>query len=106
MTSHRLDEMTKGWFVGPFTPTALSTDACEAAVKRYAAGESEADHFHKVATEVTVVVEGTVRMAGREWTAGDVIVLEPGEPTAFAAVTDALTVVVKLPGVLGDKYLV
>ncbi len=75
------------------------------AVRTYKAGESEALHMHKVATEVTMVLSGTVRMAGREWNAGDIIVLEPGEATDFEAVTDAVNVVVKVPGALNDKYL-
>lgn len=104
MKSARLDEMVKGWFVGGFNPTVLSTDACEVAVKHYRAGDSEAAHFHKIATEVTVVVSGSIRMAGRVWNAGDIIVLEPGEVSAFEALTDAVNVVVKLPGALNDKF--
>lgn len=102
----KLEDMVKGWFVGPFSPTCLKTSACEVAVKRYSAGDSEAAHYHKVATEVTVVVSGSVRMAGKTWHAGDIVVLEPGVPTDFEALTDAVSVVVKLPGTLNDKYLV
>lgn len=105
MKHARLDEMVKGWFVGRFTPTALTTDACEVAVKRYKAGECEDAHYHKVATEVTLILEGRVRMAGAEWGPGDIIVLSPGEVTDFEALTDAVNVVVKTPGALNDKYL-
>ncbi len=99
-----LDAMTKGWFVGAFAPTACQTDACEVAVKHYRAGEREAAHFHKVATEVTLILSGTVVMAGRRFEAGDIVVMEPGEVTDFLAVTDAVNVVVKTPGALNDKY--
>lgn len=105
MKHHRLEGMTGGWFIGQFTPAALSSSDVEVALKRYRAGEREAAHFHKVATEVTLVVEGRVRMAGREWAAGDIVVLEPGEVTDFEALTDATNVVVKIPGALDDKYL-
>ena len=40
------------------------------------------------------------------WHAGDIIVAEPGDVTSFEAVTNAVLAVVKLPGVLNDKYLV
>lgn len=106
MKNAHLDDMIKGWFVGQFEPTVLATQACEVAVKHYKAGESESAHFHKIATEVTVVVSGTVRMVGREWGAGDIVVLSPGEVTDFEALTDAVNVVVKLPGALNDKYVV
>jgi quercetin dioxygenase-like cupin family protein len=104
--SAKLDEMERGWFVGAFTPSAHSTDACEVGVKHYKASDREAMHKHLVATEITVVLYGTLRMAGKEWQAGDIIVMEPGEVTDFEAVTDCATVVVKVPGALGDKYLV
>lgn len=100
-----LDGMVRGWFVGPFEPTALHTRDVEVAVKTYAAGESEDRHVHRVATEVTVVVSGTVRMDGREHEAGTIVVLEPGEATDFVAVTEATVVAVKTPAVEGDKYL-
>ncbi|KPZ23952.1 hypothetical protein ALO38_200196 [Pseudomonas coronafaciens pv. zizaniae] len=45
-------------------------------------------------------------MRDKGWEAGDIIVLEPGDITAFEALTDATTVVVKLPGALDDKYVV
>jgi len=67
MKSVKHSEMIKGWFVGGFTPTAHSTDACEVAVKHYKAGETEGAHYHKVATEITMVLSGRVRMAGQEW---------------------------------------
>ena len=105
MKSSHIKEMVNGWFVGGFTPSAFQTQACEVAVKHYSAGACESEHFHKTATEVTLVLMGRVRMAGREWFAGDIIVIEPGEATDFEALTDSVNVVVKVPGALGDKYL-
>jgi len=106
MNHANLNEMVKGWFVGEFSPTAFKTNACEVAVKSYKAGEKEDAHFHKIATEITLILSGRVRMAGKEWGAGDIIVLEPGDCTDFEALTDAVNVVVKTPGALNDKFLV
>ncbi|MCM1513161.1 MAG: hypothetical protein NC112_08680 [Oxalobacter formigenes] len=100
-----LDKMVRGWFVGDFSPCAVSTEACEVAVKRYKAGESEDAHYHKIATEVTLILRGKVRMADKDWGSGDIVILEPGEKSAFYALTEAEVVVVKLPSVKGDKYL-
>lgn len=106
MQTFKLSDMTKGWFVGAFTPTAFATDACEVAIKRYKAGDKEEAHFHKVATEVTLIVSGRVRMFGKEWGEGDIIVVAPNDATDFEALTDAINVVVKTPGALNDKFLV
>ena len=104
MKSARLEDMVKGWFVGAFKPTAHPTDSCEVAVKRYAAGEREALHHHKLATEITVILSGRVRMRGHDWGAGDILVLAPGEATQFEALEDTVSVVVKTPGASNDKY--
>lgn len=101
----KLEDMTKGWFVGNFDPSLLKTNAVEVAVKYYKAGDFEESHYHKIATEITVIVSGVVRMNGIEYGEGDIIVMEPGDKTDFFAVTDAINTVVKLPGANDDKYL-
>lgn len=106
MKNFKLEEMTKGWFVGDFYPVSLKTTDAEVAIKKYNAGETEAEHVHRIATEVTVILKGRVRMFEQEWETGDIIVIEPNESTAFEALEDTLTVVVKTPSVAGDKYIV
>ena len=104
MRCHRLEDMVRGWFVGDFEPTAHKTDAVEVGVRHYQAGDYEKRHYHKIATELTVIVSGQVQMNGRTFGPGDIVLVEPGESTNFMAMTDAVNVVVKLPGVLNDKY--
>ena len=104
-TVHKLADMTRGWFVGAFTPALAHTDAVEVAVQHFAAGTEEAEHHHRIATEITVIVSGRAVMCGRELAAGDVIVLPPGTASSFRALEDTVTTVVKHPGALGDKYL-
>lgn len=106
MKHARLNDMVKGWFVGAFEPTLLHTNDCEVAVKKYKKGDKEAAHYHRVATEITVIISGHVRMMGHEWREGDMICLAPGETTDFEAIEDTITVVVKHPGASNDKYLV
>lgn len=104
MRIFRLEDMTRGWFVGRFSPTALTCDGAEVAVQSYAAGAREARHLHKVATEVTLILSGEARMNGTLYGSGDIVVIDPGEPMDFEALTDVTTVVVKSPCVFGDKY--
>ena len=105
MKHAKIDDMIKGWFVGDFEPSVARTGACEVAVKHYQAGDHEDTHHHRIATEITMIVSGEVQMLGRVWTAGDIVVIEPGEATDFKALTDATNVVVKLPGARDDKYI-
>jgi len=106
MKKYKLEDMVKGWFIGQFDPSALKTSTCEVAVKKYKRGDFEPAHFHKIAIEVTLVISGEIEMKGQRWREGDIIVLEQGEISSFKALTDATNVVVKLPGVIDDKYVV
>lgn len=100
----RLNQMVRGWFVGNFAPTLYRTNHVEVAVKKYCAGDAENAHYHKIATEMTVIVSGSVCMNGVCYHEGDIIVMEPGDVTDFQALTDVVNVVVKIPGANNDKY--
>lgn len=104
MYSANIDSMVKGWFIGNFEPSLYKTKHVEIAMKKYKKGDMEKAHFHKIATEFTVIVEGRVRMFDKIWDAGSIIVVEPGDVTAFEALEDSVNLVVKLPGANNDKY--
>lgn len=104
MKKARLEDMVKGWFVGDFEPTLIKTREVEVAVKEYRKGDLEGRHHHKVATEITVISSGLVRMNGIEYGKGDIIVIKPLESTDFEALEDTITTVVKYPGASHDKY--
>lgn len=100
-----LKEMKLGWFVGNFEPSLYKTNDVEVAVKEYKKGDSEQIHYHKIATEITVVVKGKVRMNDLILETGDILVIPPFHATDFEALEDTLTTVTKLPGANNDKYL-
>jgi len=99
-----LKDMVKGWFVGNFEPTLINTTDVEVAVKEYRCGAYEERHYHKIATEITVIVSGRVRMNGVEYCKGNIVVIEPMESSDFKALEDTVTTVVKYPGASHDKY--
>ena len=106
MKTAKLDDFIKGWFIGNFEPSLLRTNGMEIAVKTYRKGDYEEMHYHKIATEYTVIISGRVRMNGIEYKAGDIIVMEPDESTDFECLEDGtMNVVVKVPGANNDKYL-
>jgi quercetin dioxygenase-like cupin family protein len=106
MKLHKLKDMFKGWLVGNFEPSLYKTDDVEVAVKNYKAGEIDEKHYHKIATEITIISDGTVRMNGTIYGSGDIITIEPGEATDFEALEDTTTTVIKIPCVKDDKYIV
>jgi len=104
MKVSQLKDFTKGWFIGNFNPSLIKTNDVEVAVKTYKAGESESFHHHRIATEITCIVEGDVEMNGVRYRGGDIIRIDPLEGTDFKAITDATNVVIKFPGANNDKY--
>ncbi len=106
MKLNKLNEMFKGWIVGNFEPSLYKTNDFEVAVKKYKAGDKDEKHYHKVATEITVVVSGMVLMNGVTYNSGDIITIEPGEATDFEALSDSVTTAIKVPCVKDDKYIV
>lgn len=104
MKTYKISDMKKGWFIGAFEPSIMKTTLFECAVKSYLTGEKEKAHVHRIATEYTVIVTGSVRMNNMVYGAGTILEILPGESTDFEALSDVTTFVVKVPCVLGDKY--
>lgn len=105
MKTADLKNFFKGWFVGNFEPSLIKTNDVEVAVKKYTAGDYEGSHYHKIATEITLILSGEVEMNSIKYKTDDIIVIEPGERTDFKCLTDVVTVVVKYPGASNDKYV-
>lgn len=105
MKVNKLNDMFRGWVVGNFDPSLWKTDDVEVAVKEYEAGDYEEKHYHKVATEITIIGKGKVKMNGVEYNSGDIITIEPNEATDFLVIDDTITTVIKFPCVKDDKYV-
>ena len=106
MKTARIEDFVRGWFVGNFEPTLIQTNDVEVAYKTYKAGDREDKHYHKIATEISIVTKGVVMMNGKEYRKGDIIVMEPNDVADFSVIEDAENIVVKIPSVNNDKYII
>ena len=98
--------MTKGWFVGSFTPSAFQTDKFEACYRIHPKGEKWDTHYHKEATEINLLIEGHMIMQGEELNSGDIFIVHPYELSDPEFLEDCKIVCIKTPGTLNDKYSV
>ncbi|WNJ96492.1 hypothetical protein RND59_05180 [Vibrio ruber] len=105
MDKYHIEDFVRGWFVGGFEPTLYKTTDVEVAIQHFKKGDKEKSHCHKIATEITVIISGKVRMRDMIVEAGEILRIAPGQYTDFEALEDTVTAVVKLPGALNDKYL-
>jgi anti-sigma factor ChrR (cupin superfamily) len=106
MKTYNLLDFKGGWFIGNFSQVILPSKNVEVSIKKYHVGDSDAKHFHKKADEITVIVSGRVKMNNIEYGENDIILIEKNDSTDFLAITDVITCVVKLPSIIGDKYLI
>ena len=104
MKIYNLQNMKKGWFIGNFYPAIYNTNNFEVAIKKYIKGEEENSHFHKIATEFTIVIDGQISMNNIAYEKDSIIEIEPNDMVKFVALTDCTTVVIKIPSSIGDKY--
>lgn len=105
MKTSNLKDFIKGWFVGNFEPSLYKTECFEIACKTFLAGEYEPCHFHKIAEEFTLVVDGIIKMNNCEYKKDDIIHVEMNENIDFVSVTDSCIIVVKIPSAQNDKFL-
>lgn len=62
MRISHLDDMKGGWFIGDFEPNCLRTEGFEVAIKHYRVGDTEPAHFHRLPTEVTLLLSGKAKL--------------------------------------------
>ena len=101
----KIEDFFKGWLVGDFDPSLVRSRDVEVAIKHYKKGDSEPDHYHKIATEWTCVISGKISMNKKIYSAGEIVRVNPGESNSFSAEEDSVTLVIKSPSVTDDKYL-
>lgn len=99
-----IKDFTKGWLIGDFEPSLYKTKDVEVGIKIYKAGDKEKAHFHKIATEYTIIISGIVRMLNKLHAQGDIVVIPPNISNEFECIKDAILLVIKTPSVVGDKY--
>jgi quercetin dioxygenase-like cupin family protein len=104
MKNFKLNNFTRGWIVGDFENSVIRMKEAEFCVKHFKAGEKENKHYHKLTSEITVVVSGKVKMNDVEYGPDDIIVMEPGEPTDFEALTDCTTIAFRNGSFPKDKF--
>ena len=101
-----VDNLKGGWFVGDFNPTCYKTQACEVSYKIHHQGEIWDHHYHKLADEINYLISGKMTINDVDLVAPCVFVIEKGEVARPVFKTDVALVVVKIPGIPNDKYVV
>jgi len=100
-----LKDFVGGWFVGDFEPSLFKNQYVEVGVKFFKSGDVEPSHKQLIATEITVISEGSVRIGKLVLEKGDTLIIYPGEYADFEALTDGSLTCLKFPSIPSDKVL-
>ena len=111
MRKARIEDFHRGWFIGDFEPSILRTKDFEVGLLTHSKGEYWEPHFHKEAIEYNVLISGEMTIVHEDDSfthlkPGDVFAFEKGEVSAPHFHEDCKILVVKVPSVKGDKYVV
>lgn len=105
MNRDRIENYIGGWFIGNFTPVLHSSESLEVAVKFFEKGDTELSHMQRLATEITVITSGKVRIGEEILVAGDLLIIPPFEFADFEALENGSLMCVKFPSLPDDKVL-
>jgi quercetin dioxygenase-like cupin family protein len=100
-----LSDFKLGWVVGDFSPSLLKSGQVEVGIKYFKAGDTEPSHKQIIATELTVVVSGTIRLGNQIYSQGEIVRIAPGIFADFEAISDSALVCIKYPSLPNDKVL-
>jgi hypothetical protein len=101
-----IKDFVGGWFIGNFEPSILKTSTFEVGLKIHPKGEKWDVHYHKIAVEYNLLVSGSMTVNGKLYNSGDIFILDRNEVCSPEFLEDCTIVTVKVPSVIGDKYVV
>jgi quercetin dioxygenase-like cupin family protein len=106
MRFNKISNMTNGWMIGNYIPSILRTKDFEIGHHLYQKNFKAVPHTHKIATEYNYIISGRLIVSGKELKRGDIFIYEPNDVADVVFLEDTDLIIIKVPSVLGDKYLV
>jgi len=105
MKIYKIDDMTRGWFIGDFEPSVLRTKDFEVGVLTHKKGEYWAPHYHEFSDEYNLLIKGKMIIQKKELNEGDIFIIEKNEVADPDFLEDCTVLVIKTPSVPGDKII-
>ena len=104
MKKHRIENFTRGWFIGDFDPSVLRTKDFEVGLLTHKKDEVWPKHYHKIGTEYNVLISGSMTVCEEKINTGDLFIIEPNEIARPVFHEDCIILCVKAPSAPKDKY--
>jgi hypothetical protein len=97
MKIQRIENMVGGWFIGNFEPSVFKTKDFEVSYKKHYKGEFWDSHYHRIVTEINLLISGEMILQDKKLVSGDIFTIEPFEIADPEFLTDCEIIVVKIP---------
>ena len=106
MKVEHIKNFHNGWFIGNFEPSLYKTKDFEIAVHVHDVGGEGQRHYHKIATEYNILVSGKINIDDKILISGDIFIYEPYDVTNVKFLEETTLIVIKVPSIPSDKFLV
>tara|TARA_R100000900_G_scaffold130110_1_gene106098 strand:- start:170 stop:511 length:342 start_codon:yes stop_codon:yes gene_type:complete len=112
MEVKNIKDFTNGWFIGDFEPSLFKNPFFEVAHQHHKKGKVGDEHFHKLTTEVTYIVSGSMIINDKKLkqdvhlSAGHMFTFFPNEISDVVFLEDSDLIVIRWPSIPSDKYMV
>lgn len=98
-----LNEFTKGWFIGNFTPSLVQTPFIEVGIVKHKQAEYWPVHKHIASDEVNVLLEGSMTLNKIPLYKNHIFKINKDENSSVEFLTDCSILVIRIPNFKGDK---
>jgi hypothetical protein len=106
MKHRRLGEVgRRGWFIGDYPEAVIPSKHVEICYVEEGPGPVP-PHYHRVCSEIVVIVSGHVQYQGKVYSDRDILILEPGEVNDMIMLDRCQIIGVKMPAGGDDKVYV
>jgi quercetin dioxygenase-like cupin family protein len=105
MKSFDIRDFKDGWFIGNFLPSIHQTKEFEVSFKHFKKEDREPKHFQKIASEITLVISGKIRLGDNFFEKGKIILIFPDEEAEFECIEECEVICIKFPSIPGDKII-
>jgi len=104
MKIDKIKDFQGGWFIGNFEPSIYKTNLFEVCYKQHFKNEKWPKHYHKKATEINYLINGSMTIQGIQLNKGDIFTIYPNEIADPIFLEDCELIVIKMPSIKDDKY--
>lgn len=107
MKRERIENFTRGWFIGNFEPAILKTEEFEVGFQIHKKNETIEKHYQELSTEYNLLLIGSLIANGETLGPGDIFIFDPKEVTIVELLEECHIVCVKTPSLgFNDKVVV